>query len=759
MPASPTSQERATDRPLADPLLDDFQRASFAKRLAETLLAPSHTASIVVGLYGKWGEGKSTVLNFIEYQLRASSPAPVILHLNPWRFPDESQLLLDFFKQLTSALGQNLHNTGEKIAEAVTKYIAPLIPKIGYGGIVSDPASTLQAIGNIAQPGLDELHRRVDQVIVDSGKRVVVFIDDIDRLEKTQIQSVFRLVKLTANFRQTSYLLAFDDVMVARAIGDIFAAGADATSSDTLSAGQNFLEKIVQVPLRLPHARQQDLWQYCHARVQEALIDTQTELDGDEARRTGQAVNTQRYYDALRRGILPRLTTPRLAIRYANAIRFSLPLLRGEVNTVDQLLIEVLNIFYPELHQFVAAHQDDFAGSGEARKVIKLHDGDDEPELDAQLDTLFQKYSYKSEAAAGAKSLLTALFPRLATKANIWAGWENLRNRVDEAELSRQKSVAAPAYFSRYFSYSVARGDVSDHEFDAMIDSAGPTQLAHLRDFAQRLGPAITLERVAYRIPDVTEAQGRSLLVTIQQAADLYQPDRNWDGVGTSEISQAARLLIQLLPTLSDISEREEVACQLIREGANFKLAYEFDQQLQKRYKAEKRTGDFDEASSITPLFTADIWEKLLSTTPQLLLERALREANVDPLYRTHPERAFKLLASIWPGLDIPPGPVDYLFSFLDQRPTEVNDFLEVCSQRASIGNGPYQWVGLHPEMFDSLREVFGERLYNMVRGQFGDGVVRGVDFDEFDTPTPRQRLQQFIWLYENRPMPVPQAE
>ena len=58
----PTSQDRSTDRPLSDPLLDDFQRAPFAKRLAETLLTPSHTASIVVGLYGKWGEKIITIM-------------------------------------------------------------------------------------------------------------------------------------------------------------------------------------------------------------------------------------------------------------------------------------------------------------------------------------------------------------------------------------------------------------------------------------------------------------------------------------------------------------------------------------------------------------------------------------------------------------------------------------------------------------------------------------------------------------------------
>ena len=752
----PTSADRSTDTPLTDPGHDDFQRAPFAERLAQILLTSTHSASSVVGLYGKWGEGKSTVLHFIEHYLLNANPAPIILHLNPWRFPDESQLLLDFFKQLTKALGQSLHGTGEKIAEAVTKYVAPLIPKMGFAGFTSDPGSTLQAIGNIAQPSIEELHRRVDQAIAESGKRVVVFIDDIDRLEKTQIQSVFRLVKLTANFRHTAYLLAFDDVMVARAIGEIFAAGADATSADALTAGQNFLEKIVQVPLRLPRARQQDLWHYCRARTQEALHDAQTELDSQEAQRTGQALNTQRFDNALRRGILPRLTTPRLAIRYANAIRFSLPLLRGEVNNVDLLLVEALNIFYPELHQFVAARQDYFAGDGERPILMSFGDAN-EPDINTQLEAVLHAFNYTGETAAAAKALLTALFPRLTATTSPWS-WADSNTPTTEAELNRRQSVAAPAYFSRYFSYSVARGDVSDQEFNAFIVNNNETQVDTLRDFVQRLGADIALERITYRLPDLTAEQCRALFVAVTQTADLYIPDYNAGAFGDAGMPQTVRLLLTLLNHLPQ-PERVGLAIELMREGGNYSMAYEFDQQLQVRHEREGRRSDFDQPAAPAPMFASEVWDELLSDSRQLLLSRALREADGAPLYHTHSEHAFKLLAVIWPQLELPPGPVDYLFQFLDQNPEDVIAFLEASGSRIKSGGTPSFQGGLHPAHFDRLRSLFGQHLYDLVRAQFGTEEVTGVYFEDFEEPTPSQRLQQFIWLYENRPLPSAQTE
>lgn len=768
--------DRATDIPLSDAGQDEFQRAAFAERLAQTLLAPTHTASIVVGLYGKWGEGKSTVLNFIKQHLLALPDQALVVSFNPWLFPDETQLLHNFFAQLAQEIegpapeeeapptepnliervenwftkkikqtDKPLHTRQETLTKLVTDYAGG----ISYAGLsLSKVISALLP----APPNLEQLRQRIEEKITASGKQIVVMVDDMDRLEKAQIQAMFRLVKLTANFRHTSYLLAFDDVMVARAIGELFAAGADATSADALSAGQNFLEKIVQVPLRLPRARQQDLWDYCRARTQEALGDTQTELDSEQAHRTGQAVHTQRFDDLLRRGVLPRLTTPRLAIRYANAIRFSLPLLRGEVNTVDLLLVEALHIFYPELHQYIAARQADFVGTAETSLRFRPGGASAEPDSAALLYTLPEKFNYAGESAMGARALLTALFPRLTAGSASWTGEQT---RATEAELNRLQAVAAPAYFSRYFSYSIARGDVSDQEFSAFVQSPALEQLTYFRDFSQRLSVALTLQRLEYRLPDLSADQSRRLFDTLTQASASYQPDRNWDEYRVSEGRQAVRLLVQLLGQLP-ADERQPLVTQLLREGADFKLVYEFDQQLQLRHEAEISPGAYGEPSRLPALLSPEEWTQVLGGTPRLLLERALREAGAEPLYRTHPARAFKLLTFIWPGLGGSAAPADYLFRFLDQQPAHLIPFLEVSGQRTSTHGSPYYWGGLSLAHFERLRDVFGQRLYDLVRAQFGDQLVTGVDFEEFEQPTPRQRLQQFIWLYEKYPSTSP---
>src|SRR5258708_7345512 len=67
---------------------------------------------------------------------------------------------------------------------------------------------------------LDELKTRVSKILVEAGHRVVVFIDDIDRLDRREIHAILKLIKLSASFQNTAYVLAFDDEMVSASLGE-----------------------------------------------------------------------------------------------------------------------------------------------------------------------------------------------------------------------------------------------------------------------------------------------------------------------------------------------------------------------------------------------------------------------------------------------------------------------------------------------------------------------------------------------------------
>lgn len=79
-----TIENYTADRPVKEAKEDRFQRYNFSKRIAETIINRKSKESIVFGLFGAWGEGKSSVLNFIDEEL-AKDDTVIRINLNPWR--------------------------------------------------------------------------------------------------------------------------------------------------------------------------------------------------------------------------------------------------------------------------------------------------------------------------------------------------------------------------------------------------------------------------------------------------------------------------------------------------------------------------------------------------------------------------------------------------------------------------------------------------------------------------------------------------
>jgi predicted KAP-like P-loop ATPase len=160
------------------------------------------------------------VLNLIEEKLDDSGNT-LILRFNPWRFPDEERLLLNFFNTLAERLKIDLKEVSEKIGEGFKDFVHCLsniqIAGFGIGGGAGEVLDK-----RLPDADIEEVKKRINAALMTSPKKIVVFMDDIDRLDKRDIQAVFRLVKLTADFPNTAYVLAFDDEMVSASLAEQF---------------------------------------------------------------------------------------------------------------------------------------------------------------------------------------------------------------------------------------------------------------------------------------------------------------------------------------------------------------------------------------------------------------------------------------------------------------------------------------------------------------------------------------------------------
>jgi predicted KAP-like P-loop ATPase len=254
----------SADAPVSSKEEDKFSRWKFAERVGQVIARREDPSGLVIGLYGVWGDGKTSVLNFIQQSLKSEEKV-ICIKFNPWRFGTENDLLKGFFFTIAEALDTKLIKKGDYFKDLV-KNLAP------HAG----EAINLGWLGNIISHFIkkvdtDELKKRIEAALEKAQKRVLILIDDVDRLDKAEIQLLFKIVKLIADFKYTAYILAFDKDIVASSLQERY-------TGANHNTGEAFLEKIIQIPLHLPVVSKEVLQQICYDDINNALAVAGIEL-------------------------------------------------------------------------------------------------------------------------------------------------------------------------------------------------------------------------------------------------------------------------------------------------------------------------------------------------------------------------------------------------------------------------------------------------------------------------------------------------
>jgi len=202
----------------------------------------------------------------------------------------------------------------------------------GIGRVLSSSVawSSKFAIRLTSGPTVDELREKLRASLRKlSTQRILVIIDDLDRLTASEAVEMVSLVKSLGDLPNVIYLLSFDQSNLIKLL-------CEGTKLD----GADFLEKIVQYPVHLPPIPGTGLSRLLDADISEVL----GELDEADQRRLGATWQFAfRYY----------LRTPRDVRLYANSIAIALASQRDFVDPIDLLLLELLRLHEPGLYSWL----------------------------------------------------------------------------------------------------------------------------------------------------------------------------------------------------------------------------------------------------------------------------------------------------------------------------------------------------------------------------------------------------------------------
>jgi len=450
----------SADRPSSDPAEDLFGHAPFARTLAKAIREYNDSDGIVLALYGPWGSGKSTVLAYVQHELE-SGPAdtrPVIVPFNPWWFSGQEHLVKAFLGQLQVVLPQKYEKfraLGDKIAQ-FSDALGGVGDAVGafFGqGWVGKIVRFVATLFGRKTKDVPALKKALSDILLEQKKRVLVIVDDIDRLAPAEVQQLFTVIKALADFPYVTYLLAFDREVAASSI-----------SKQTLLPGDRYLEKIIQVPFELPRPDREALRQALFKRLDAAIFPVP---DG----RFDQMYWTNVFYS----GVDPLINVPRDVVRLSNAVTATYPAVTGEVNPVDFIAIEALRVFVPAAYDAIRTSPDEFTtlgrtgspdGAALKKRAQEFHDG--------------WLKSVPKALRSSVKDMLKRIFPGLGSVwGNTYYGSES------GADWRRDLRVCAPEVFPAYFRLSLTESSVSRAEINELLAATkSPGSFAALIDKA-----------------------------------------------------------------------------------------------------------------------------------------------------------------------------------------------------------------------------------------------------------------------------------
>ncbi len=316
------------DAPKINPWKEDkLGFNQFAKRLSSVIASMRAPNGYVIGLHGAWGSGKSTALNFIQAHLKKhndENPDAKVLVINfsPWMVSGHQDLVSAFFKILAETLEPEIiarRRSRQKWVKWFHRTSSPLMAAAGSVGAAMDPSAmgakaavrfTSASFDRIldhwlAEPSLQDSHTKLIAKLKEKRQRILIIIDDIDRLLRDEIRATMQLVKSVGRLPNVIYLLAYDRHVVWEALKEY---------PDLQNSLPSFAEKIVQQEVDLPLPSSHDILRLLDHELS-FLLHSMPSSD-------------VRWHNLLKHGIRRWIRHPRDVARLANAVKFCGPALQ-----------------------------------------------------------------------------------------------------------------------------------------------------------------------------------------------------------------------------------------------------------------------------------------------------------------------------------------------------------------------------------------------------------------------------------------------
>ena len=584
------------DEPIENSDQDDLNRTNFVKDLAKKITKFDQPNCMVIGIHGPWGSGKSSFLNLLANELEEKNKDKntpiVIIRFNPWNFSTIDQLIFMFFNEIKYSIGQKdrsktTKRIGEKL-DTLGKLLAPLQVFPVLGEFPKSIQKFSEGLKRIADSNdLIDLKTDLNRLFDEYSKKLVILIDDIDRLDKESMRLMFRLIRLNADFRNTVYTLAFDRQVVEKVL-----------ENEQEISGRDYLEKIIQVNFDLPSPEHSRVTQF----LTEEIVRILSEIPEED-------FDVHRWLNIYHAGFKLFFKNIRDVKRYVNALQLTLLSVYEEVNPIDFVALEAIRVFCPDIYSDLAKKKETLTKEDLSTQMIYGESANTEER--EEFEELFAKAGKEYEPIV--RRICQQLFPHISNVYSNMFGGDGSPNIQ-----RKEKRICTKDFFDKYFLLGVPEGGISEVEFRIALEKADNRNIFVdiLEDLNKRGLARKFLERLGDFVDDISIEKVKTITEALLDVGDEL-PLRRKSLLDFGPQSQISWIAYRLLKRMDDPLSRVDVLRDAVRTGVGLYSVIHLVSKLEIENKKEE--------NQIIP-------EKYLKELQNIALERIRQETKEGKL-------------------------------------------------------------------------------------------------------------------------------